>query len=85
MDRLARGMADAGRSVDDLELVGGTRGRFAGRDDVADLDEALAAVPEQVRRGFRSICIKPSQFIDDPAEIPSFCRTVVERVERLTR
>lgn len=85
LDLLASALAAAGRSMDDLELVGGTRGRFPGPDDVADLDEALAAVPEQVERGFRSICIKPSQFIDDPSEIPSFCRSVVERVERLTR
>ena len=83
LDRLARSMEAAGRSMDDLELVGGTRGRFAAGNAVADLDEALAAVPEQVERGFRSICIKPSQFIDDPSEIRSFCRTVVERVERV--
>ena len=85
LDSLSRALQAHGRAIEDLELVGGTRGLFPGPDDVADLDQALASVPEQVARGFRSICIKPSQFIDDTAEIPSFCRAVVERVERLTR
>jgi probable F420-dependent oxidoreductase len=85
MRRLADTLAAAGRSIDELELVGGTRGRFPGPDGVADLDEALAAIPEQASRGFTTICIKPSQFIDDASGSASFCRTVVERVERLTR
>ena len=34
-----------GRDIAELELVGGIRGRFAGADGVADLDEALAGVP----------------------------------------
>jgi hypothetical protein len=34
---------------------------------VADLDRALSAVPAQLARGFATICVKPSQFIDDTA------------------
>ena len=46
-------------------------GRDAGtvrrrRTSVADLGEALASIPAQLERGFTTICIKPSQFIDDP-------------------
>jgi probable F420-dependent oxidoreductase len=81
--RLARAMSDAGRDLDELELVGGTRGSFAGADDVADLGEALSGVPEQVERGFSTICIKPSQFIDDADHLPAFCREVIERVDTL--
>ena len=79
MERLAAAMRQAGRAMDELELVGGTRGRFLGADAVADLDEALDAIPEQIARGFGTICIKPSQFIDDPAEIGDLCERIVER------
>jgi probable F420-dependent oxidoreductase len=83
LERLRAGMAEAGRDIAELELVGGTRGRFAGPDDVADLGEALASIPAQLERGFTTICIKPSQFLDDPKRIGAFCREVVERVEAL--
>lgn len=83
LERLADAMAAAGRDPAELEMVGGTRGRFAGPDGVADLGEALASIPAQLERGFTTICIKPSQFIDDPDEIGPFCRDVVERVDAL--
>lgn len=79
LPRLAEALAAAGRRLDELELVGGTRGRFADGSSVADLDEALATIPAQVERGFTTICIKPSQFTDDPAEIPSLLHRIVER------
>jgi len=75
--RLRAAMAEAGRSMDELELVGGTRGRFPDATGVADLGRALGPVPEQLARGFTTICIKPSQFLDDPAQVPAFCRKVV--------
>jgi len=82
---LVRGsVRDAGRDPGELEMVGGTRGRFPSAASVADLGEALASIPEQMARGFGTICIKPSQFVDDPAAVPAFCREVVERVERLS-
>ena len=76
-------MTAAGRDVDDLEMVGGTRGSFPDAENAADLGRALEAVPEQLARGFSTICIKPSQFIDDPAELGAFCREVVARVAAL--
>jgi probable F420-dependent oxidoreductase len=83
LDRLGRAMAEAGRSMDELEMVGGTRGAFPDATGVADLGGALASIPEQVAAGFTSICIKPSQFIDDPSRIGAFCREVVDRVAAL--
>jgi probable F420-dependent oxidoreductase len=83
LGRLRAALAGAGRDLGELELVGGTRGTFAGPDDVADLGEALAAIPAQLARGFGSICIKPSQFLDDPAQLGSWCRDVVARVAAL--
>jgi alkanesulfonate monooxygenase SsuD/methylene tetrahydromethanopterin reductase-like flavin-dependent oxidoreductase (luciferase family) len=81
LDRVRRALAEAGRSLDELELVGGTRGRFPDAASPADLDEALATIPEQVERGFTSICIKPSQFLDDPMRHAAWCRDVVARVD----
>jgi probable F420-dependent oxidoreductase len=77
LERLAEAMAQAGRDVAELELVGGIRGRFAGATDVADLDEALADVPHLIDRGFTSICFKPSMFTDDRDAVPDICRRVV--------
>jgi probable F420-dependent oxidoreductase len=82
--RLRAALAEAGRDVDGFELVGGTRGRCPDADSVADLDEALETIPAQVQRGFTSICIKPSQFLDDPTRHASWCRDVVGKVEALT-
>ena len=75
--RLAGALADAGRSLAELELVGGIRGTFAGSDDVADLDLALATISSKVAAGYRSICFKPSMFTDDFNEVPDICRRVV--------
>ncbi len=83
--RLRGALAEAGRDPDGLELVGGTRGRFPDADSVADLDEALAIIPPQVERGFTSICVKPSQFLDDASRHAAWCREVVAKVAALTR
>jgi probable F420-dependent oxidoreductase len=85
LERLRSGMTAAGRDITELEMVGGTRARFAGPDGVADIGEALASIPAQLERGFTTICIKPSQFLDDPNQIGSFCRNLVERVDALVR
>jgi probable F420-dependent oxidoreductase len=82
--RLRAVLAAAGRDAADLELVGGTRGRFPDVHSVADLDEALAAIPAQLQRGFTSICIKPSQFLDDSERHGAWCREVVAKVAALT-
>lgn len=83
LKRVRTALRDAGRDPAGLELVGGVRGRFRGPDAVADLDEALAAIPAQAARGFGSICLKPSQFLDDRAAFASWCRDVVARVDAL--
>jgi probable F420-dependent oxidoreductase len=83
LERLGDAMTTAGRDADELELVGGTRGRFPDAESTADLDEALASIPEQVARGFTTICVKPSQFTDDPREIPALLARIVERAAEL--
>jgi probable F420-dependent oxidoreductase len=83
LDRLARGLAEAGRDLSEIELVGGTRAQFPDARSVAELAPALASIPRQMERGFGTFCIKPSQFTDDPAEVPALCRQIVAYVESL--
>jgi probable F420-dependent oxidoreductase len=82
VERVRDALADAGRDLAGFELVGGTRGRFPDADGVADLDEALAAIPAQFDRGFTSICIKPSQFLEDRSRHAAWCREVVAKAAR---
>jgi probable F420-dependent oxidoreductase len=81
--RIATAMRQAGRDPAELEYVGGTRGQFPGPDQPADLDQTLAAVPAQMARGFTTICVKPSQFIDDQLKITELCEALVTKVARL--
>ena len=83
LQRLAAAMKAAGREPHELEYVGGTRGEFPSPDRPASLDQALATIPAQVERGFTTICIKPSQFIDNQSELPAFCRDLVSKVSKL--
>ncbi|MHB8505512.1 MAG: TIGR03619 family F420-dependent LLM class oxidoreductase [Acidimicrobiales bacterium] len=78
--RLRSALASADRDPDSYEYVGGTRGRFPGPNATADIDEALAAVPAQRARGFGTICIKPSQFVDDLADFERWCAMVMDKV-----
>jgi probable F420-dependent oxidoreductase len=80
LQRLALAMAEAGRNLEELELVGGTRAVFPSADSVADLDLALESIPAQMSQGFTSFCLKPSQFTDDPAQVEPMCRKVVKRL-----
>jgi probable F420-dependent oxidoreductase len=81
---LAAALLAAGRTMDELEFVGGTRAIFPDEASCADLGQAMAAIPEQMEQGFTTFCIKPSQFIDDGARIGDFCRDVMRRAERLS-
>jgi probable F420-dependent oxidoreductase len=82
--RVRAALVQAGRDPTGFELVGGTRGRFPDAAGPADLDEALATIPAQLERGFTSICIKPSQFLDDRSGHAEWCREVVRKVDALT-
>lgn len=79
-DRLARAFGEAGRDIAELELVGGTRGAFPDGDAVAPTDEMIDQVVAKVAAGYRTVCIKPSQFLDDAYQFPDWARRVHERV-----
>ena len=80
---LTEAMAEAGRDVGELEFVGGTRAVFPDDRSVADLGAAMDPIREQLAAGFRTFCVKPSQFIDDPGDLPRFCADVVRRLEEM--
>jgi len=80
LERLRAAMAKAGRDIAELEMVGGIRGRFADEQSVADLAEAVEAIPGQLAQGYTSICFKPSMFTDDIEQVGPLCRELVARV-----
>jgi hypothetical protein len=43
----------------------------------------VAAVPAQLARGFTTICVKPSQFIDETTSIRAFCRALAAKAAAL--
>jgi alkanesulfonate monooxygenase SsuD/methylene tetrahydromethanopterin reductase-like flavin-dependent oxidoreductase (luciferase family) len=79
---LGDGMAAVGRSIDELELVGGTRATFAGADDVADVAASMADLGEQIEAGYTTFCMKPSQYTDDLAEVPALCSRMMDIAAR---
>ncbi|MFN8459743.1 MAG: TIGR03619 family F420-dependent LLM class oxidoreductase [Anaerolineae bacterium] len=81
--RLAAAMKAAGRDMSELELVGGIRAVFPDNDSPADFEQALESIPPQLTQGYTTICVKPNQFIDEVAEMRSFCQRVVQAFARL--
>ena len=77
---LADVMAEHGRNLNELELVGGIRGTFHGTDDIADVDVALADLPRQLEQGFTTICFKPAMFVDSADQVGDLCRDLVRKV-----
>jgi probable F420-dependent oxidoreductase len=83
MDRLVAGLAEHGRRLEDLELVGGMRPVFPDDASPSPLEPALAQLPGLLERGFTTVCIKPSQYLDDAGRYPDWCAEVVERAAEL--
>lgn len=81
LEHLHQALREAGREPSDIELVGGTRGVFADAGSPAPLESALETIPSQLERGFTTICVKPSQFTDDPDELPRLFEEIVRRVD----
>ncbi len=77
MQPLAEAMRAAGRDMSELEVIGGIRGDLPPGEGVADLARAAEAIPEQLEAGYTTICFKPSQFTDDPADVGALCRRLV--------
>lgn len=67
----------AGRSFDELEMVGGLRPTFADPDRPAELRPALEGAERQLRHGYTALCFNPAQYLDDRAGLPALCRELV--------
>ena len=80
MKPIASALNAAGRSMTDIEIVGGLRPTFTDSHSPADLAQALQSVPWQLEQGYTSICFNPSQYVHDIADVPALCREVVKRV-----
>jgi probable F420-dependent oxidoreductase len=83
LERLAAGLEEHGRRLDELELVGGMRPVFPDEGSPSPLEPALAQLPDMLERGFTTVCIKPSQYVDDIDRYPDWCAEVVERAGAL--
>jgi probable F420-dependent oxidoreductase len=77
LERLAAALRAAGRSLDEIEMVGGIRAELTDEDRPDTFARALASIPPQMAQGFTTFCIKPNQFIDDQAELRAFCEEAV--------
>ena len=84
MERLKAGLTQHGRRLDELELVGGVRPVFPDETSPSPLEPALAQLPALLERGFTTVCIKPSQYVDDIERYPDWCSEVVERAAALS-
>jgi len=79
--QLRESMAAGGRDISELEIGGFLFGPgFTDATGLLDLDAALAPAPDMAQRGFTTLVIKPSQFIDDADNLGDFCRTAVRRL-----
>jgi probable F420-dependent oxidoreductase len=84
MERLKTGLIQHGRGLGELELVGGVRPVFPDDTSPSPLEPALAQLPALLERGFTTVCIKPSQYVDDIERYPDWCAEVVERAAALS-
>jgi probable F420-dependent oxidoreductase len=83
LQRLQEGLVAGGRRLEELELVGGVRPVFPDDSSPSPLEPALAQLPDLLRRGFSTVCIKPSQYVDDIDRFPGWCDAVVEHASAL--
>jgi alkanesulfonate monooxygenase SsuD/methylene tetrahydromethanopterin reductase-like flavin-dependent oxidoreductase (luciferase family) len=86
-DRLAyleQEMKKAGREISELPKGGMLLPVFDDPNEVANLERSIETfVVPQLASGADQIAVKPSQFIDDPKQMPSFLREVDRRIEAL--
>jgi hypothetical protein len=84
MERLSREMAEAGRDPAELITSGLVFPVFPGPDEPANLARSIeTSLPPFLEAGVDRITIKPSQFIDDPSEMPAFLKDADRRIEAL--
>lgn len=83
-EKLGSAMDAAGRSMAELELVGGIRADLPDHDAPADLAQAMHSIPPQMEQGFTTFCVKPNQFMDGDETIEDFCARLVQSFGQLS-
>lgn len=82
MAELADAMNAAGRDLGELKMMSVLpTPRFTDATGVLDLDAAIANAPDLVAKGYTTLVVKPSMFIDDDAQLGDFCRDAVRKLE----
>jgi probable F420-dependent oxidoreductase len=82
--RLDEEMSRAGRKMSELITTGLVFPSFPGPDAPADLARSIEeSLPPFLEAGVDRITIKPSQFIEDPAEFSAFLEETDRRIEAL--
>lgn len=83
-DELAVAMRAAGRDISDLELASVIpTPEFPDETCLLDIDATIEKVPDLVERGFTTLFLKPSMYIDDGDQLGDFCRTARHRVDQI--
>jgi hypothetical protein len=78
---LDEAMRSAGRDISELELVSEIpTPPFTDATGLLDLDDTIANVPDLVAKGFTTLLLKPSMYIDDGAEFEDFCRSALRKL-----
>jgi len=77
-------MKKAGRSVSELATGGLLLPVFDDPNEVANLERSIETFAAPlIEKGIDRLTLKPSQFIDDPKEMPAFLKEVDRRIEAL--
>ncbi|TAL01144.1 MAG: TIGR03619 family F420-dependent LLM class oxidoreductase [Rhodospirillaceae bacterium] len=80
LKELAQELAANNRSLDEIELAAVLGAPFKSTTDRLDLGRVTDSYAELRDRGFSTFAIKPSQFIDDGAQLKKFAREAVQRL-----
>jgi hypothetical protein len=79
LERLRAGLERAGRTLDEIELAMwlGRGTPFPDATSTKALEADLDVVAADVNRGMGTVVMKPSQYIDDPAQLGDLCRDAI--------
>lgn len=81
MAELAHAMKSAGRDIGELKMMAVLpTPTFTDATGVLDLDAVIARGPELAAKGYTTLLVKPSMFIDDDAQFEDFCRDAVRKL-----
>lgn len=83
---LADAMSAAGRDITELEMAAVLPTKpFTDATGVLNLDDTIAAAPELVAKGYTTLLVKPSMYIDDGDLFEEFCRAAIDKLDAVLR